>query len=80
MVINVAEKELRRDVVRGGFGWDWHCYFYSSFVTSYSAQTHNHPQLTKKAKATTASVKEFVDVEDVSDDTLGHKCSIKEIF
>ena len=80
MVINVAEKELRRDVVRGGFGWDWHCYFYSSFVTSYSAQTHNHPQLTKKAKATTASVKEFVDVDDVSDDTLGHKCSIKEIF
>lgn len=80
MVINVAEKELRRYVVRGGFGWDWHCYFYSSFVTSYSAQTHNHQQLTKKAKATTASVKEFVDVDDVSDDTLGHKCSIKEIF
>ena len=51
-----------------------------SFVTSYSAQTHNHQQLTKKAKATTASVKEFVDVDDVSDDTLGHKCSIKEIF
>ena len=88
MVMNGAEKELRRDVVRGGFGWDWHCYFYSSFVTSYSAQTHNHPQLTKKAKATTASVKEFVDdvvaqptaTATSSDDTLGHKCSIKEIF